>query len=389
MRRYLCFQHISVRVFVGLACLLVLAACDSPTINQKATPTIIQRSRVPSPTPTLTPSAQVSAPPATGDVTLVYDDQMGEVLFLGDTFYSNPNQPEQTWAWNDSAWTQLYPTHEPSVRSKAAIAYDPATGQIVLFGGLSSLANTGMLSDTWTWDGTDWTQQHPATSPPARDDSALVYDAATHQLVLFGGGSSKPPIGGLVPPPLNDTWIWDGSNWIEQHPATSPLPVLSPGLVYDAAQQKLILFGGLYADTTPTRKELNDTWQWSGTNWVHLHPPTSPNLFDMINGQQILSSYPNMVYNPQNQQIFLLFGGADDNNDDFQAGWVWDGANWSKAKVNGPPTATDTGYLLYDTRMQAVLEMTRVLPSTSISFDTTWWKLEGQTWVKLDEWGLS
>ena len=381
-------KWMSVWAIIGLACLLILAACDSSSTNQKATPTAIQSSNTLRPTSTPDPAATVAAPPATGDVTLVYDDQIGDVLFLGDTLYSNPNQPGQTWSWNGSAWTQLYPVHEPSIRSNVAIAYDPTTKQVVLFGGLSSLGNTKMLSDTWTWDGTDWTQQHPATSPPARDDAALAFDSATNQLVLFGGGSNKPRIGGLVPPPLNDTWIWDGSNWIEQHPATSPLPVLSPGLAYDAAQQNLILFGGLYADTTPIRKELNDTWQWTGNNWVQLHPQTSPNLFDMLNGQQILYSNPNMVYNPQNQQIFLLFGGDDDNNDKFQAGWLWNGSNWSKTKVNGPPTSTDTGYLVYDTRVQTILEMTDVLPTTSISFDTTLWKLEGQAWVKLDEWGL-
>jgi len=389
MRKYLWLQHMSVRAIIGLACLLALAACDLPTINQKATPTTLQSSRTLSPTPTLTPSARASAPPATGDVTLVYDDQMGEVLFLGDTFYSDPNQPEQTWIWNGSAWTQLHPAHEPSIRSNTAIAYDPATKQVVLFGGLSSLANTKMLSDTWTWDGTDWTHQHPATSPPARDDAALAYDAATNQLVLFGGGSSKPPIGGLVPPPLNDTWIWDGSNWIQQHPAASPLPVLSPGLTYDAARQNLILFGGLYANTTPMRKELNDTWQWSGTNWVHLQPQTSPDLFDNSNGQQVLFSNPVMVYNAQTQQIFLLFGSDDSNtNRSFQVSWVWDGTSWSKTRAGGPLNGVDTGNLLYDAKTQTVLEMTRVLPSTSISFDTTLWKLEGQTWVKLDEWGL-
>jgi hypothetical protein len=391
MRKYLWFQHMSVRAIIGLVCLLALAACDLPTINQKATPTTLQSSRTsPSPpTPTLTPSATAAVPPTTGNVALVYDDQMGGVLFLGDTFYSDPTQPAQTWIWDGSAWTHLHPTHEPSIRSKAAIAYDPATKQVVLFGGLSSLANTKMLSDTWTWDGTDWMQHHPTTSPPARDDAALAYDAATQQLVLFGGGSSKPPIGGLVPPPLNDTWTWDGSNWIQQHPAASPLPVLSPGLAYDAAQHTLILFGGLYANTTPVRKELNDTWQWTGTNWVQLHPQTSPRLLDMINGHQMLYSYPNMVYDPQHQQIFLLFGGVDDNNDQFQAGWIWDGTNWSKTKVNGPPTPTDIGDLVYDARMQAVLEMTSVLPSTSISFDTTLWKLAGESWVKLGEWGNS
>jgi hypothetical protein len=388
MRKPFWLQYTSIWAIIGLVFLLVLAACASQATNPKVIPTTIQNTSTPSPTHTLSPSATKSAPPATGDVTFVYDDQMGSVLYLGDTFYSDPNQPAQTWIWNGSVWTQLHPVHEPSIRSQVAIVYDPATKQVVLFGGISSLANTNMLNDTWTWDGTDWTQQHPVTSPPARDDAALAYDDATKQLVLFGGGSNGPRIGGLVPPPLNDTWIWTGSNWIQQHPATIPLPVLLPSLTYDAAQQNLILFGGLYANTTPMRKELNDTWQWTGTDWVQLHPQTSPHLFDMVNGQQVLYSNPNMVYNPQNQQIFLLFGGDNTvTNAKLQVGWAWDGTNWSKTSVNGPQTAADTGDLVYDAGMQAVLEMTSFLPSTSISFDTSLWKLEGQTWVKLDEWG--
>src|SRR5258708_21092476 len=124
MRNYLWLQHMSMRAIIGLAFLLALTACDSPTINQKATPTAIQNSSTPSLTPTLTPTARASAPPATGDVTLVYDDQMSDVLFLGDTFYSDPTQPEQTWLCNCIAWTQLHPVHEPSIRSNAAIVSD-------------------------------------------------------------------------------------------------------------------------------------------------------------------------------------------------------------------------------------------------------------------------
>jgi hypothetical protein len=386
MRKYAWLERKSVRAMIGLAFLLALVACTSPSINQNPTPTTLQGNRTPSPTPTLKPSPTAATPPATGNNTIVYDDQMGDVLFLGDTHYID-NQPEQTWIWNGSVWRQLHPAHEPSVRSHVAIAYDPATKQVVLFGGLSSLGSGRMLNDTWTWDGTDWAQQHPATSPPARDSAALAYDEATNQLLLFGGGSSQLLIGDLVPPPLNDTWVWTGSNWIHQHPATSPLPVIGPALAYDAAQHNLLLFGGLYANSTPMRKELNDTWQWTGTTWVQLHPQSSPHLFDTINGQQVLYSYPNMVYNPQTQQIFLLFGGDDDNNGKYQAGWLWDGANWSKAKVDGPRTPSDTGYLLYDASMQAILEMTDFLPHTSLSFDTSLWMLEGQNWVKLDEWG--
>jgi hypothetical protein len=85
------------------------------------------------------------------------------------------------------------------------MAYDAATGRVVLFDGVP------IAGDTWTWDGTDWTQESPAHSPAARYSPGMAYDAATGQVVLFGGGNGKY---------LGDTWTWTDSDWT-QRPAGS------------------------------------------------------------------------------------------------------------------------------------------------------------------------
>jgi hypothetical protein len=77
------------------------------------------------------------------------------------------------------------------------MAYDAATGTVVLFGGF----NLRDLGGTWVWDGSTWTQQHPTTSPPARWLAPMTYDAATGTVVLFGG---DPQTGN----DLGDTWVW-------------------------------------------------------------------------------------------------------------------------------------------------------------------------------------
>ena len=41
------------------------------------------------------------------------------------------------------------------------MAYDAAAGTVVLFGGANF-----HLFDTWTWNGTTWTEQHPAPARP-------------------------------------------------------------------------------------------------------------------------------------------------------------------------------------------------------------------------------
>src|SRR5262249_5957183 len=43
--------------------------------------------------------------------------------------------------------------------------------------------------DTWEWDGIDWTQRAPASSPPARSGHVLAFDASRGRTVLFGSSS--------------------------------------------------------------------------------------------------------------------------------------------------------------------------------------------------------
>ncbi len=96
-------------------------------------------------------------------------------------------------------WTKLSPATSPTARFGATMAYDPATGDMVLFGGY----NAGYLADTWTWNGTTWTKLSPATSPTARYGAAMAYDPATGNMVLFGGAGKSGY--------LADTWTWNGT----------------------------------------------------------------------------------------------------------------------------------------------------------------------------------
>ena len=79
------------------------------------------------------------------------------------------------------------------------MAYDTVRQQALLFGGY--LAND--LGDTWTFDGTNWTQQAVSTSPSARSGPQLAWDARIGRAVLFGGVEYRP--GG--PTFLDDTWV--------------------------------------------------------------------------------------------------------------------------------------------------------------------------------------
>src|SRR5437773_2395211 len=75
----------------------------------------------------------------------------------------------------------------PAPRLYSAMAYDAAHGQVVLFGGYSCTLVCGPANDTWVWDGTNWTQKSPANSPPVRAYHTMAYDAARARVTLFGG----------------------------------------------------------------------------------------------------------------------------------------------------------------------------------------------------------
>ncbi len=118
-------------------------------------------------------------------------------------------------------------------------AYDPLTRQTVLFGGLNIVAgNFATMSDTWTWDGTTWTRRTPVHVPPARGFQQMAFDAASGQLLMFGGTV------GLAAGPA-DTWVWTGSDWQQLHPAVSPPSHVVAPFAYDPATRQIVMYGGV------------------------------------------------------------------------------------------------------------------------------------------------
>jgi hypothetical protein len=68
------------------------------------------------------------------------------------------------------------------------MAYNSDRQRVVLFGGASK--DNPLLTETWEWDGSTWSQLHTATSPPGRQDTAMSYDMARKRMVLYGGSGS-------------------------------------------------------------------------------------------------------------------------------------------------------------------------------------------------------
>lgn len=145
-------------------------------------------------------------------------------------------------------WIQRSPATSPPARVAAAMAFDAAGEEVVMFGGETESFDA--LGDTWTWDGTDWTERSLGAGPPARGGAAMAYDAATEEVVLFGGEGGS----GL----LGDTWTWDGNGWTRRSPVVGPPPRSAATMTYDAATREVVLFGG-----SAEGSFLHDTWSYA------------------------------------------------------------------------------------------------------------------------------
>jgi hypothetical protein len=190
-----------------------------------------------------------AGPPARELAASADDPATGQLVLFGGT---NGSYLGDTWTWNGTTWSLFSSTGGPSARTNASMAYDSATGQLVLFGGSDS---SGYLGDTWTWTGAGWSLFSSAGGPSARAYASMAYDSATGQVVLFGGSGGS---GGL-----GDTWTWTGTGW-SLFSSTGPPARQGASMDYDQATSQLVLFGGFGG------VYLGDTWAWDGTTWTQL-----------------------------------------------------------------------------------------------------------------------
>ncbi len=274
--------------------------------------------------------APTVSPPISYRAPVAYDAATRQVILLDQ---SGGSTNGATWGWTGTTWRPfgLPPSLRPTPRNQSQMAYDPKTGQLILFGGTSPTADA-VYNDTWNWTGTGWQQLSPATSPPPTWMGSMAYDGATGQLLLFGGVTPAPGGSGFVF--SNATWDWNGSTWIQLHPATVPAARVSTQLAYDSATKQLLMFGGLAMGNAP----LGDTWNWTGSDWVNLNPSTHPSA----------RSSAALAYDSTSQES-ILSGGATLTGTALNDTWTWTGSDWSRQSpaVNLNPTRSGAALVDY------------------------------------------
>jgi hypothetical protein len=253
-------------------------------------------------------------------------------------------------------WTQLPVTSSPEWGSGAVSAYDPDTRQTLLFGGEEFEFQSGDFSTnvTWQWDAaaSTWTRLTPITSPPERDNAAMAFDAATHQLLLFGGYDAQAGAD------LDDTWQWTGSTWSRL--ITTSHPPDGSSMAYDTATKQLLALGG------GTASGGAQTWSWTGTDWVQLAPPTQlPAAIESV-----------MAFDRAVNRMLQVSWTATNA----MQTWAWNGKTWAQLPTSaGTPGPLRAAVMAFDPALNATIlvGLTTTSPQTWAYANGAWAALPG------------
>ena len=181
----------------------------------------------------------------------------GLVLCGGDQFIATPPFPQTTfgdsWVFDGSTWIQRTAMNAPCGSENGAAAALPTEAAVAFRGGYYVNGSSSYVGGgTETFAGTNWnTRTAKTTDPVARMGHAM---ASLGSVVVLFGGNTVTNSGGAF---LQETWTFDGSNWILLTTANAPSG--RSGHAMATLGSKVILFGG--ADATGLQERHVDV-QW-------------------------------------------------------------------------------------------------------------------------------
>ncbi len=145
-------------------------------------------------------------PKARARHTAVWDTVAGEMLVYGG-YRDQEGYTSEVWSYRpeDGRWTLREPNGPAPVgRSRHAAAWDAANRRMLIFGGF--VGGVDYLGDLWAYEPARnaWTQLMGSEAPAARGDAMAVWDPATQEFLLYGGGAGDP---------TNELWSYRPSAW--------------------------------------------------------------------------------------------------------------------------------------------------------------------------------
>jgi hypothetical protein len=284
----------------------------------------------------------------------VYDSTNDRMIMFGGQD-SSGNNLNDVWVLENATrvggrpqWVNLIPNGaagSPPARSGHSTVYDSADNRLIIFGGCSASC-APVLNDVWVLTNANglggtpvWTEVSPGGGPAPRTNSAVAYNPAENELIVFGGqdGSANPCS------TFSDIWLLYNANglrgsglWISAT-TPEPPPAGQNGAASAYASGVLTLFGGLgmVNGTCTATNEISQLIEITGTSFFIVGQSNpegatpSPRAFasiasDSINGRM------------------LMYGGTDASGDYLNDIWSFFGA-WSQITPKDTPPPARRG----------------------------------------------
>ena len=284
----------------------------------------------------------------------------------------------------------------PSSLGGFAVGFDPVSGRLILQAGWTGTGGwpacsgpVNLVSQTWAWDGTRWTQLSPATEPPPQAQGAMATDPVSGHLMYMGGDT----VGSDCSPsttqsgwgPNEGTWLWNGSTW--SRVADNPDQGGSPALAVDQSTNQLVVVspditgietGSACSTSCPPPPPAwygCGFYRWTGSGWASVPwadaPPNQCGAGD-------LTLQAAIAYDPISHRV-IQFGGFDQAPENGTL--AYDGTSWttltSPLGTSGPgggPSSAATD----EATAQIVLLSG---PGFSSGGAPTTWTWNGSAWV--------
>lgn len=278
------------------------------------------------------------------------------------------------WEWKDR-WRQK-PITDPELDGNPVLvgptAYDDSHKVVYLL-------DQGPIGSTrlWEWNGVSWRARNTVGGPGFRSGAGLVYDASQQRLILYGGSD-----GGSV---RGDLWQWDGDTWaLLCDPSSVSAPCSAPpgrwimGIAYDRSRERIVVFGGapdVNVAVCGSIAACGDTWEWD----VNTHQWNLAQAHGLP-GQPANRADMRLVYDEIRQRT-VMFGGFNSSSVPLNDIWEWDGVTWSLRQPIDPendgrsPGARYGHAMVYDSRRG----VTTVVSGVGISAGDVW-EWNGVSW---------
>jgi hypothetical protein len=210
------------------------------------------------------------------------------------------------------------------------------------------------------------------TAPSSRYGAAVVYDPAENLVLLFGGGTI-PVAGGLNA--TSDTWVLQNGAWVN---LTATLPISPPAradasIAYDPVDHYVVMFGGIVSGVgnPANNPPLNDTWVFQNMQWTRLVTLVAPSA----------RRGAAMVWDEADGYV-VLFGGelqyatryANDT-------WTFRAGVWTQMTTTGPVPPARSDAAISDDVPDAYVLLFGGWNGVNRFGDT--WTYAGGTWTEL------